>query len=162
MSFSKAHAENSLASLLWLTMVGCAATLPELKRPLASGEELVSLATRPGVTARVPLVSPKPIPKGTFLFFPGTDGFSLDAAGRPRWGYTRVFPERGFIAAIVDVPSDRPYGMWAGDRFRRSEEHVENVKKIIDFVSQKRPKLIFLIGHSAGTTSVAYLATVLL
>jgi hypothetical protein len=35
------------------------------------------------------------------------------------------------------------------------------VRKVIDFVNQKWPTPIFLIGHSAGTTSVAYLAAVL-
>jgi acetyl esterase/lipase len=51
--------------------------------------------------------------------------------------------------------------MIGGDRFRRSEEHVEDVKKIIDFVYQRWPRPIYLLGHSAGATSVAYLAAVL-
>jgi pimeloyl-ACP methyl ester carboxylesterase len=61
----------------------------------------------------------------------------------------------------VDVPSDRPYGTAGTDPFKVSKEHLEDVKKVIDFVSQKWSEPIFLIGHSAGTTSVAYLATVL-
>ena len=51
--------------------------------------------------------------------------------------------------------------MLGGDRFRTSKEHLEDVKKIIDFVSQKWGMPIFLMGHSAGTPSVGYLATVL-
>ena len=135
--------------------------LPELKRPLAPGEELVTIGIRPGVTVRVLLLTPKTVPKGTFLFFPGSEGYLVNTEGRPRWGYTRIFPEVGFITAIVDVPSDRPDGTWAGDRFRTSRAHLEDVTKIIDFVNQKWPKPIFLIGHSAGTTSVAYVAAVL-
>jgi hypothetical protein len=27
----------------------------------------------------------------------------------------------------------QPYGMWAGDRFRTSQEHLEDVRKVIDF-----------------------------
>lgn len=38
---------------------------------------------------------------------------------------------------------------------------MEDTTKIIDFVSQMWFKPIYLIGHSAGATSVAYLATVL-
>jgi pimeloyl-ACP methyl ester carboxylesterase len=38
---------------------------------------------------------------------------------------------------------------------------LADLKEIIDFVSQKWPKPIFLIGHSAGATSAAYLAAVL-
>jgi len=142
-------------------MAGCGATLPELKTPLLPGEELVILATRPGVTVRVLMITPNTVPKGTFLYFPGGDGSLVNTEGRGKWLYTRVFPERGFITAMLDVPSDRPYGMIGGDRFRRGKEHLEDAKKIIDFVNQKWPQPIFLIGHSAGATSVGYLATVL-
>jgi hypothetical protein len=158
---SKAHTEIFLTSFLWLIMAGCGATLPELKTPLLRGEELVILGTRPGVTVRVLMITPNTVPKGTFLYFPGGDGSLVNTEGRGKWLYTRVFPERGFITAMVDVPSDRPYGMIGGDRFRRGKEHLEDVKKIIDFVNQKWPQPIFLIGHSAGATSVGYLATVL-
>jgi hypothetical protein len=147
--------------LLWLMMAGCTASLRDLKRPLASGEELVTLATRPGVTIRVLLIIPENIPKGIFLYFPGGDGSLVNTQGGGKWLYTHLFPERGFITAMVDVPSDRSFGMTGGDRFRRSKEHVEDTTKIIDFVSQMWFKPIYLIGHSAGATSVAYLATVL-
>ena len=106
--------EHASASLLWFMMAGCAVALPELKRPLAPGEELVTLGTRPGVTVRVLLLIPKTVPKGTFLFFPGSEGYFVNTEGRPRWGYTRIFPELGFITAIVDVPSDRPSNWSAG------------------------------------------------
>ena len=69
-AMSKKRAENLLASLLWLTMAGCAATLPEFKGALLPGEELVTLATRPGVTVRILLTTPSAIPRGIFLFFP--------------------------------------------------------------------------------------------
>jgi len=161
MNVCKLHAENLVVSLLWLMMAACAATLPELKAPLLPGEELVTLATRPGVTVRVLLVTPNAVPKGVFLFFPGGDGSLVGEDGQPKRLFIRELREQGFTAAIVDVPSDQPYGMLGGDRFRRSKEHLEDVKKIIDFVYQKWPKPIFLIGHSAGATSAAYLATVL-
>jgi len=157
------HAENLLASLLWLTIAGCTAALPEFKAPLGPGGELVTLATRPpGVTVRVLLVTPNTAPKGSFLFFPGGEGYLVNAEdGQPKRLFIREFREQGFTTAIIDVPSDQPYGMLGGDRFRRSKEHLEDVKTIIDFVYQKWPKPIFLIGHSAGATSAAYLAAVL-
>jgi hypothetical protein len=143
-------------------IAGCAASLPEIKGPLLAGEELVKLNTRPGVTVRVLLVTPNTVPKAVLLFFPGGEGYLVNTEnGRPKRLFIREFREQGLLTAIVDVPSDQPYGMIGGDRFRRSEEHVEDVKKIIDFVYQKWPIPIYLIGHSAGTTSVAYLATVL-
>jgi hypothetical protein len=141
-------------------LAGCAAALPEVKGPLGASEELATLSTRPGVTIRVLLMTPRTVPKGTFLFFPGGEGY-LVKDGQAKGLYSRLFPEQGYVSAVVDVPSDRPYGMIGGDRFRISKEHLEDVKQIIEFVYQKWPKPVFLIGHSAGTTSVAYLATVL-
>jgi pimeloyl-ACP methyl ester carboxylesterase len=70
-----------------------------------------------------------------------------------------MFPELGFTTAIVDMPSDKP--AWAGDRFRTSTEHVEDVKKIIEFMNQTWPTPLFLIGHSAGTISVGHVAATL-
>src|ERR1043166_235509 len=107
------------------------------------------------------LMPPKAVPKGVFLFFPGGEGYVVTPEGRPKALYTRGFSAQRFVTAIVDVPSDQPWGTIGGDRFRKSNEHLEDVKKIIDFVYQRWPKPIFLIGHSAGTTSVAYLASVL-
>ena len=132
------------ASILWLTTVGCAASLPDLKDPLAPDEQLISLPTRRNVTVRILLRTPSNSPKGTFLFFPGSEGSLVNNEGRPRWDYTRTLPELGFATAIVDMPSDKPYGAWAGDRFRTSTEHVEDVKKIIEFVNQKwlKPTLV--------------------
>lgn len=156
------RAKNLLTLLLSLMMAGCAAALPELKAPLLPGEGLVTLGTRPGVTVRVLLTTPNAVPKGIFLFFPGGEGYLVNEEdGQPKRLFIREFREQGFATAIIDVPSDQPYGMLGGDRFRSSKEHLEDVKIIIDFVSQKWSNPIFLIGHSAGTTSVGYLATVL-
>ena len=159
---NKVRAKNLLTAFLSLVITGCAATLPELKAPLLPGEEVVTLATRPGVTVRVLLTTPNAVPKGVFLFFPGGEGYLVNPEdGQPKRLFIREFREQGFTTAIIDVPSDQPYGMLGGDRFRSSKEHLEDVKVIIDFVSQKWPKPIYLLGHSAGTPSVGYLATVL-
>jgi pimeloyl-ACP methyl ester carboxylesterase len=158
--FNKLPAENFPAVLFSLLIAGCAAAVPELK-VLAPGEELVILPTRPGVTVRVLLITPATSPKGLFLFFPGGEGSLVTIEGRSKTFFPRLFRERGFITALVDVPSDRPYGVTGTDPFRVSQEHLEDVKKVIDFVGRKWSEPIYLIGHSAGTTSVGYLATVL-
>jgi pimeloyl-ACP methyl ester carboxylesterase len=67
-----------------------------------------------------------------------------------------LFAEQGFIVVVVDVPSDQAQGV--SDQFRVSQAHTEDIKRVIEFVSQKSPKSIFLIGHSLGTISVAHLA----
>lgn len=161
MSVYKQIYENLLASLLCGVIAACSNVLPEVKGPLRSGEELVTLPTRPGVTVRVLLVTPKTLPKGIFIFYPGGEGY-LVKGGEAKGLYTRLFPEHGFTTAVVDVPSDRPFGMLGGNRFRSSNQHLEDLRTIIDFVYQKWPRPIFLIGHSAGATSAAYLASVLM
>ena len=40
MTVGNEHAENLLASLLWLMINGCNAVLPQVKGPLGPGEEL--------------------------------------------------------------------------------------------------------------------------
>jgi len=160
MRIGKERVKNFFASVLCLTLAGCAAALPELK-VLGPDEELVTLATRPGVTVRVLLIIPETPPNGLFLFFHGGEGSLVTIEGRSKTFFARLFREQGFITVLVDVPSDRPYGVTGTDPFRVSKEHLEDVKTVIDFLSQKWSKPIFLIGHSAGTTSVAYLATAL-
>jgi acetyl esterase/lipase len=161
MTVSKERVKNLFASVLWLMLAGSAAASPEFKGTLGPGEEFVALSTRPGVTVKILLLTPDAVPKGVFLLFPGGEGFLVSPEGRPKALYTRLFPGQGFATVIIDVPSDRPRGMTGTDPFRASKEHLEDVKRIIDFVSEKWPKPIFLIGHSAGTTSVAYLAEAL-
>lgn len=160
-------ADIALAALLCGLVAGCAPTvptLPEFKKPLP-GEEMVTLNTRPGVTVRALVVAPKADPKGIFVLLPGGDGTLVGRGGGVgRQWLTRnpgQFAEQGFVGASIDVPSDQPYGFGPRDHFRTSKEHAEDVKKIIDFLSQRWPKPIFLLGHSRGTTSAAYLATVI-
>ena len=163
MRVSNKPAENFLAALLGLFIagLGAAATVPQLTTPLGDGQELVVVATRPGVTVKILFLIPDTAPKGAFLFFPGGEGYLANPEGRPKALYSRLFPGQGFAAVVIDVPSDRPYGMTGTDPFRASEEHLTDVKRVIDFVSQRWSSPVFLIGHSAGTTSVAYLAEVL-
>jgi hypothetical protein len=141
-----------------------AAAQEELKAALNPGEELVTLPVRQGVTVRLFLISPATDSKGTFVLFPGGVGTLLRAGGRPGYGqFTSLFAKEGFGTAIVDVPSNYPYGYRSGglDPFRASKDHAEDVRKIIEFVNQRWSKPIFLIGHSAGTVSVAHLGSVL-
>ena len=144
--------------MVFLLVAACAVTSPEFKNRLGQDEQLVSIPTSRGVTVRILLKTPEAGSNGTFLYFPGSEGHLVNSQGRPRWGYTRVFPEFSFVVGVVDMPSDRPGGAWAGDRFRTSRAHLDDAKSIIEFVHRNWAKPIFLIGHSAGTTSVAHIA----
>jgi pimeloyl-ACP methyl ester carboxylesterase len=137
---------------------------PKVVGPLEPGHEIVTLDTRSGITMRILLAMPNAAPKGTFIFFPGGSGQLVGEDGQVRQGFsgqqgTGLFAEQGFVAVLVDWPSDQAQG--GSDQFRISQAHTEDTKRLIDFVSQKWPKPIFLIGHSLGTISVAHLAAVL-
>ena len=66
---------------------------------------------------------------------------------------------RGWAVAIVDVPSDHPRGM--SDDFRGSAAHAADVRKIVEALAAQSLGSVYLVGTSAGTTSVADLGTVL-
>lgn len=136
-------------SLLYGLIAGCAS-------------QVTSINTRPDVTVKVLLAAPDTDPKGIFLVYPGGLGFLVGGDGRladrfPR--LTHLYTEQGFVVGVVDTPSDQPGG--SGNSFRLSKEHAEDARKIIDFVSQKWPKPIFLLGHSSGGASVTYIAATL-
>lgn len=131
--------------------------------PLEPGHEIVTLDTRPGITMRVLLAVPSVAPKGSFIFFPGGSGQLVGEDGQVRQGFsgqegTRLIAEQGFVAVLVDWPSDQVQG--GSDQFRVSQAHTEDIKRVIEFVSHKWPKPIFLVGHSLGTISAAHFAAV--
>ena len=70
-----------------------------------------------------------------------------------------LFARAGFVAAIVDAPSDRSGGM--DGHFRSSEAHRADVRAAVDFLASEGAREIFLIGTSRGALSVAYLASVM-
>lgn len=136
---------------------GCATSLPEIVA-LGPWQEVITLNTRPGVTMRVLLMIPNAAPKAIFLHFPGGEGELIERSGRARGMFlprrSRHIVDQGFLSAAVDVPSDMAYGM--NDQFRVSKEHVEDIKKVTDFLGSKWPGPIFIIGISRGTLSAAH------
>jgi len=125
--------------------------------------QVVTLETRPGVTVKLLLLSPSNQPQGTLVLFPGGlgQGEFLEQSGTICLGINFVvrssalFVDRGFAAAIVDVPSDQEKGMPLP--FRTSSEHAQDVKKIIDYLARIQAGPIYLVGTSASSLSIAYL-----
>lgn len=140
-------------------IVSCApAMLPKFVGSLGPGQEIVTLNTRPRITVRVLLATPNTTPKGIFVLFPGGQGRLISQRGQLTTGFGQsfqLFVDQGFIAAVVDTPSDQAGEL--SSHFRTSNEHLEDARKIIDFLGQKWSKPIFLMGHSRGTLSVAHL-----
>lgn len=129
-----------------------------------SSSSATRISTRSGVTVDVLLAVPDTEPKGVFLLFPGGPGL----VWTPRGDLIRNFPvvpelfaEQGFVAAVVNAPSDQPRGFAGGRVFRSSNEHVEDARRAIEFLTRKWNKPVFLLGHSSGDASVTNMALAL-
>jgi len=132
----------------------------------ASGEEMVSLRTRDGVTQAYLLVVPEgAIARGVAILFPGAGGaIRLRVEdGRTKFGPNNFlvrsrheFARRGMVAAIVDAPSDQLAGM--SDEFRSGSDHARDMEGVLGDLRKRFPSLpIYLVGTSRGTVSTGYL-----
>lgn len=112
--------------------------------------------TRPGVTVSVLLIKPEQ-PVATLLLFPGGNGqiaFRQDGSTTYRGFPVRnpgLFAQQGFMTAVINTPSDGTGRHF----FRDSVTHTEDVRYVIDFLRKYAALPLWLVGHSAGSTSVA-------
>src|SRR6516165_8753434 len=99
-----------------------------------AAEELVNLATRPGVTQSVWVMTPPSAPVASVILFAGGSG--VLGSGRQTVLHSNNFLIRsrekfaaaGFLVASVDAPSDHPEGL---DAFRSSAEHAADIAAVI-------------------------------
>lgn len=138
-----------------------------LANGFAFADELVQLPTRDGVTQPYFLHhAGAASPAYALLLFPGGDG----VVGYRERGKGRVVPARkgnflvrsvdlfaadGFVAAVMDVPSDHTGGM--SDEFRSGAEHAQDVTAVVaDLRKRFAGVKVILVGTSRGTVSAAY------
>ena len=127
-----------------------------------AGEELIQLPTRPGVTVPFWLKTPPDTPVASVVLLPGGNGL-LYSAHKPQPSSRSFlvrsrdkFAAAGFLVASVDGPSDHPEGLAS---FRDTAEHAEDIAAVIAYLRQKATVPVWVIGASAGTISVANIAT---
>ncbi len=127
----------------------------------AFDEELQTIATRPGVPQPFLLVKPDRPPVASVILFAGGNG-QLGVAkwatgGRGSGNFLvrsrALFAERGFLATVVDAPSDRAADGLTG--FRSTEAHAQDIAAVIAFVKQRAGVPVWLVGTSMGTVSAA-------
>jgi len=140
-----------------------------LLMPLAANadEEIVELSTREGITLNLLVSTPEASNGNALIMFPGGDGsnhFDLKN-GAIRHGsnfLVRTIPDftnKGFLVAVIGLPSDKPYGM--DDNFRASDNHLQDITKVVQYILGKGYKSVFLVGTSRGTISAASLGAAL-
>lgn len=120
------------------------------------------VATRPGVTVRVLEIKPERY-VATILLFPGGNGrvsFQPDGSTSYRGFPVRrpeLFAQQGFMTAVIGVASDTPFRHF----FRDDAAHREDIRHVMAFLRQEANVPLWLLGHSAGSTSVANAAITL-
>jgi len=122
-------------------------------------EEVMTVATRPGVNQAFLLVRPPSRPLATVVVLVGGIG-KLDLTPRGLLHARGVFVPRrkqlagqGLVVALVDAPSDRSAeGLL---NFRTSREHAIDLEAVIKWLRQREPVPVWLAGISMGTVSAA-------
>ena len=141
--------------------------LSVLRSAPAGAQEVVTLATRPGVTQSYFLARVPEKQEAIAALFPGGGG---DIRLRSEGGdikfspgnflvrVRREFVKRGIVTAVIDAPSDQKAGWGMTDEFRFGKEHLIDVQAVIADLRRRFPGLpIFLIGTSRGSLSAASL-----
>jgi hypothetical protein len=132
-----------------------------------ANEEIIKLSTREGITLDLLVSTPKASNGTALIMFPGDDGskhFSMKNGVIKRGTNSLVrtvpdFTNKGFLVEVVGLPSDKPYGM--DDNFRTSDNHLQDITKVVQYILGKGYKSVFLVGTSRGTISTAYLGATL-
>lgn len=134
--------------------------------------ELVSLDTRSGVTQKFVCLTPES-PLATVIVFSGGFGFIdlKDSGNNPEIGKGKSFlvkvredfAKQGFVVAVIDAPSDHLKKGTSGHKkapgmgldWRLSDEHMQDVGAVIEYLNKAHPDLpTFIAGQSLGTLSV--------
>jgi hypothetical protein len=132
-----------------------------------TGQEIVTLATRPNATQSYFLTSAPKELQAVAVLFPGSGGtiqLRLEG-GQPKFAAGNFlvrsraeFVKRGAIAAIIDAPSDQQGGWGMTDEFRLGSDHFTDIGVVVGDLNRRLPGVpIFLIGTSRGTISAAAL-----
>ncbi len=126
----------------------------------AMQESFHSISTRDGVEQPLWLEEPDN-PSHIIIIFTGGKGklkISEDGIGRNGNFQVRtrhMFVEHGMTVVVVDKPDDRN-NLY---RFRKTSEHAQDIKAVMDFMRKRLPgKPLWLVGTSRGAISAANIA----
>jgi dienelactone hydrolase len=130
-----------------------------------TGQSVVDIPTRPGVTQRMVVLAP-PAPKAAVILFAGGHGgLRIFPNGSFRWGEgnflvrtRQQFAQQGLLVVVVDAPSDRLSAPYLSG-FRQRPEHAEDIKAVLGWIRRQADVPVWLVGTSRGTQSAAYVAT---
>ena len=126
------------------------------------------LATRPGVTVRLLVLTPDKPSAVAVLFAGGRGLVSIENGTTTNQNFLvrsrEIFAQHGLVAVVVGPPSDRLFSapdgsgtIGLGFGFRRSPEHADDIAAVVLRMRVLAPGLpVWLVGTSRGSTSAAY------
>jgi hypothetical protein len=132
--------------------------------------ELVELETRKyskdTVKQKFILIKPNN-PVASLILFEGAMGnIELEIVnGSPQPTYLKIgflarnrklFAQHGLMVALVDVPSDRPEGLYQVDRI--GEKHRQDIKAVISYLKKEADVPVWVMSMSNSTLSAANMA----
>lgn len=129
----------------------------------ALDEQIRTIPTRAGITESFVLIRPSGPPVASLILLMGGRG----ALGLQRGPLTarntnflvrtrQRFADKGFLVAVLDVPSDRTSQALVG--FRTGPEHAADVRALIATLRAETPVPVWLVGTSMGSVSAASVA----
>jgi dienelactone hydrolase len=128
-------------------------------------QKVVDIPTRPGVSQRMVVLSPRNPKAAVILFSGGHGGLQIFPNGSFKWGEgnfvvrtRQLFADQGLLVVVADAPSDRQSPPYLSG-FRQRPEHVADIKAVIAWVREQVKVPVWLVGTSRGTQSAAYVAT---
>jgi hypothetical protein len=128
-------------------------------------EKVVDIPTRPRVTQRMLVLSPKNPKAAAILLAGGHGGLQISANGSLGWGKGNflvrsrdLFVDQGLMVVVVDAPSDRQNPPYLSG-FRGTREHLADLKAVIAWLRKQADVPVWLVGTSRGTESAAFAAT---
>lgn len=130
-----------------------------LASPALAADRLVAIDTRPGVRVGYWLME-RPGAAATVVLLPGGPGglaMKDGVPGSPNFLVRSrdLFAAAGYNVVIVGKPSDRAD---LDERFRIGEEHVTDLRLVVEKVRRDLGKPVWVVGTSRGTLSAAALA----
>ena len=124
---------------------------------------LITLDTRLGVTQQILIEQPDNSKASLVLFAGGKGKLKLGSDKYKSNGNflirtRQLFIDKGFTTILIDAPSDKQgkLGMLKG--FRNTQEHVQDIEAVLDYIKTLNDKPIWLVGTSRGTESAGYAA----
>jgi pimeloyl-ACP methyl ester carboxylesterase len=128
------------------------------------GEETWTAISERRVSVKVIAHIPEAAKAGVIIFPGGTGQLSMTADGRLDRSFNFSGRSRsyywplGLATFLVDAPSDHLDKTGITAKFRASPEFANDIRAVINMISQKFDKPLHAVGHSNGAIAVATIA----